>query len=249
MSQLINSYLFDKPVHLNSFFYREDNRIEQFWTQASVPGPTLCDIPIYILTSSSTISAAEGFSYTLQQYGRAKVVGEVTAGGAHPQRPYHSEDEGITMHIPYGRAINPVSQTNWEGTGVVPDIDVPAHEALEVAIIDIFKARLENETEEAAIHAIKMQIEDAEARRSPVQLDHQTLLEYTGKYARGLEVGLDQGSLVLSIYRLIPMGHDKFMTDRGQEHILFTRDENGKISKLEVVMRNGQRIPFARQDN
>jgi C-terminal processing protease CtpA/Prc len=40
----------------------------------------------------------------------------------------------ITMSVPYGRAVNPITGTNWEGVGVAPDIAVPADQALERAL-------------------------------------------------------------------------------------------------------------------
>jgi hypothetical protein len=35
--------------------------------------------------------------------------------------------------VPYRRAINPISKTNWEGVGVEPDVKVAASEALATA--------------------------------------------------------------------------------------------------------------------
>jgi hypothetical protein len=35
--------------------------------------------------------------------------------------------------VPFGRGINPVSKTDWEGTGVDPDVPPKASEALDVA--------------------------------------------------------------------------------------------------------------------
>jgi C-terminal processing protease CtpA/Prc len=37
------------------------------------------------------------------------------------------------MGIPEVRAVNPFSKTDWEGTGVEPDVKVKAPEALETA--------------------------------------------------------------------------------------------------------------------
>ncbi|MEV6881340.1 S41 family peptidase [Streptomyces sp. NPDC051135] len=127
------SHLLDKRTHLNSMFWRDGERTEQSWSQPHVPGSRFGGSkPVYVLTSSHTFSAAEELAYDLQQLGRAVVVGERTRGGAHPR-------DGWTVHphleasIPVGRAINPVSGTNWEGTGVLPDIPCPAEDALERA--------------------------------------------------------------------------------------------------------------------
>ncbi|MEU6139939.1 S41 family peptidase [Streptomyces sp. NPDC047081] len=125
------SYLLDERTHLNTLYARVGDRYDQYWTQPHVPGSRFGGAkPLYVLTGSRTFSAAEELAYDLQQLGRATVVGEPTRGGAHPR-------EGWTVHpnleatIPVARAINPVSGTNWEGTGVLPDVPCPASEALD----------------------------------------------------------------------------------------------------------------------
>jgi C-terminal processing protease CtpA/Prc len=130
---LLCSYFFDeKPVHLNSLFWRKDNRTDDFWTLKSVAGKRYLGKDIYILTSKRTFSAAEEFAYDLQCLKRATLVGETTGGGAHPggMAPL---GEHFMAFIPMGRAINPITKTNWEGKGVKPDIAVPADKALETA--------------------------------------------------------------------------------------------------------------------
>ena len=133
MVQLISSYLFgDKPVHLNSLYWREGETTEEYWTDPKVPGVRSPDTPVYVLTSSRTFSAAEEFSYNLQCLGRATLVGETTGGGAHPGGSVPIDDQ-FSVWIPMGRAINPITETNWEGVGVEPEVDVPARVALEMA--------------------------------------------------------------------------------------------------------------------
>jgi C-terminal processing protease CtpA/Prc len=130
---LISSYFFDRePVHLNSLYWREKDVTEQYWTLPYVPGTCIVDQPVYILTSKGTFSGGEEFSYNLQARRRAILVGEITAGGAHPGSPYrlHSHFEAF---IPNGRTINPVTGQNWEGIGVQPDISTPQDQALKVA--------------------------------------------------------------------------------------------------------------------
>ena len=84
MIQLISSYLFYEPKHLNSFYIRKSDSTDQFWTQAYVEGPRMADVPVYVLTSPRTFSAAEEFTYNLKNMERATIVGETTGGGAHP---------------------------------------------------------------------------------------------------------------------------------------------------------------------
>ncbi|MCX5151612.1 MULTISPECIES: S41 family peptidase [unclassified Streptomyces] len=127
------SYLLDERTHLNTMSWRGGERSEQSWSLPHVPGARFGGSkPLYVLTSDTSFSAAEELAYDLQQLGRAVVVGERTRGGAHPC-------QGWTVHphleatIPFGRAINPVSGTNWEGTGVQPNVPCAAADSLDRA--------------------------------------------------------------------------------------------------------------------
>jgi hypothetical protein len=127
------SYLFPgADTHLNDIFHAGTGETRQFWSLAYVPGSRYLDRPVYLLTSGETFSGGEDFGYTLQAQGRAQVIGETTGGGAHPTRMVPLS---LTMAIavPFARSVNPVTGTNWPGTGVVPDIAVPAAEAYDVA--------------------------------------------------------------------------------------------------------------------
>jgi C-terminal processing protease CtpA/Prc len=148
MIVLLLSWLFpaDERVHVNDFYMREGDRTEQFWTNAWVPGRRLPDVPVFVLTSGRTFSAAEEFTYNLKNLKRATLVGETTGGGAHPGgiRP-------ITAHfgiwLPNGRAINPITKTNWEGTGIEPDIKIESGQALQAAHLDALKKILATATD------------------------------------------------------------------------------------------------------
>ena len=127
------SYLFEEhPTHLNDIFNAETGETRQFWALPYVPGTRYVDRPVYVLTSSDTFSGGEDFAYTLQALGRAEVIGETTGGGAHPTRPFPIS-AAVHIGIPFARSINPVTGTNWQGTGVVPDVAVPEDRAYDVA--------------------------------------------------------------------------------------------------------------------
>jgi hypothetical protein len=133
MVALISSYLFDpQPVHLNDLYFRPNDSTHQWWTLPYVPGRRLGGKDVYVLTSKRTFSAAEEFTYNLKSRKRATIVGETTGGGAHP-----GGGERLSAHfsafVPSGRAINPITKTNWEGTGVKPDVEVPADQAFAAA--------------------------------------------------------------------------------------------------------------------
>jgi hypothetical protein len=132
MVALISSYLFDQPTHLNDLWIRKDDSTQQFWTLPFVPGKRLVGRPVYVLTSKGTFSGAEEFCYNLKNLKRATLIGETTGGGAHPVSG-HRIDEHFMIGVPFARAINPISKTNWEGTGVEPDVKVAAADALATA--------------------------------------------------------------------------------------------------------------------
>lgn len=126
----VSSYLFDKRTHLNDLYWRDGNRTQQFWTNDKVLGPKFGQSkPIYVLTSGATFSAAEEMSYNLKVLKRATIVGKVTGGGAHPGA-FVPLSADFMAFIPSGRAINPITKTNWEGSGVTPDIIVQESSAL-----------------------------------------------------------------------------------------------------------------------
>ena len=139
MVALISTYLFDDPVHLNDIYWRPDDSTRQWWTMQHVPGKRFGrEKPVYVLTSKRTFSAAEEFTYNLKNLKRAVIVGEVTGGGAHPGGGYPINPH-FGIGVPSGRAINPISKTNWEGIGVTPDIEVPADHALKTAYVEALK--------------------------------------------------------------------------------------------------------------
>ncbi|MBV9301637.1 MAG: S41 family peptidase [Acidobacteriaceae bacterium] len=132
MVAFIATYLFSHPTHLNDIYNRHDNSTEQYWTLADVPGKRLADKPAYVLTSSETFSGGEEFCYDLKNLKRATLVGETTGGGAHLVDG-HRIDDHFGIGVPFARAINPISKKDWEGAGVVPDVNVKAADALAIA--------------------------------------------------------------------------------------------------------------------
>lgn len=130
MVMLVASYFFDHPEYM---YNPRESATEQSWTRSPVPGSKLADKPVYLLTSSRTISAAEQFSYDLKMLKRATLVGETTRGSAH-SGVFRRIDNHLGMGIPEVRPINPFSKADWEGVGVEPDVKVKAADALTTAV-------------------------------------------------------------------------------------------------------------------
>ncbi len=133
MIAYLTSYLFATPTLLNTMMDRSGNIVEEFRT-GDVAGARLkADLPVYVLTSAQTFSGAEEFAYNLKNLKRATVIGETTGGGAHPVKPIRVSHRFV-VGVPYERAVNPITRTNWEGVGVEPDVRVDAEEALDKAL-------------------------------------------------------------------------------------------------------------------
>jgi retinol-binding protein 3 len=132
MVTMIASYLFDKPTHLIDIYNRKEDSTQQNWTLSYLPGKRMATQPVYVLTSKTTFSGAEEFAFDLKNQKRATIVGETTGGGAHPVSG-HVVADYFSVGVPFAKSLDPVTKTNWEGTGVEPDVKVAAADALETA--------------------------------------------------------------------------------------------------------------------
>ena len=143
--QYLCSFLFKDRTHLNDIEMRGQGK-QEFWTQ-KVPVKSFFDKPVYVLTSKRTGSGAEECAYNIQSLHRGPIIGESTWGGANPGQMVRLNDH-FGVFIPMGRALNPYTHTNWEGTGVIPDIKVAADDALKTAQILAVKDLLAKATEQ-----------------------------------------------------------------------------------------------------
>ncbi len=142
---LFASYFHDKRTHLNDIYQREGNVTTEMWTNENVAGKKYGETrKLYLLTSKETISAAEDFAYAMKNNKRARIIGEVTAGGAHPG-DIHRLNAHFMMNVPSGRSISPITKTDWEVVGVQPDLKASADDALDLAQIEIVKDMLKSE--------------------------------------------------------------------------------------------------------
>lgn len=134
-------YFFAKPVEITGFLLRHGNTIvgKREYTPAQLGGARYVDKPVYLLINDNTISGGEQFAYDLKTLHRAVLVGKTTAGGANPGGPVRLNDH-FSIFIPDGSAHNPYTGTNWEGTGVAPDIAVNPEKAL----LDAYKLALKS---------------------------------------------------------------------------------------------------------
>jgi C-terminal processing protease CtpA/Prc len=127
------SYLFStEPMALTGLVER--GRLTQGWTLSHVPGRRFgADKPVFVLTSKATFSGGEQLSYDLQQLKRATIIGETTGGGGNARQGFRVHPH-LEATISVASGLNPISGTNWEGTGVTPDVAIDSELALDHAL-------------------------------------------------------------------------------------------------------------------
>ena len=253
MIQLLTSYLMGgEPTHLNSFYIRKGDKTEQFWTQAWVPGTRLPDVPVFVLTSNRTFSAAEEFTYNLKNLKRATIVGETTGGGAHPVDRHRVKGYPVSMSLPFGRAVNPISGTNWEGTGVEPDVKTPAAEALAAAhsrALTVLADKATDPGQKAEIEFVRGVV--ADRGKPPANLSPAELQAFAGTYGPRT-IRLEDGALWYQRgkgrrLRLLPLGQDRFLLgDLDDFRLRFERDSSGAVVRLIGMYSDGSEEPNAR---
>jgi C-terminal processing protease CtpA/Prc len=249
MIQLISSYLFDKRTHLNDLYWREGNRTEEFWTHEKVEGMRMANTPVYVLTSRRTFSGAEEFTNNLKMLKRAKIIGETTGGGANPGDTF-PVGLGLVAFIPTGRAVNPISHSNWEGTGVEPDEKMPAAQAFDAAYSQ-------------ALQTVEQKTKDPEAKteaawiRSGLELRSKSappstaeLQRYAGKYG-DRTVTFENGALYSQRgpgpkTRLVPLNSDTFSFE-GMDMARLQFTPEGQTTKAIINYADGRKEEATRE--
>jgi len=238
MVQLLLSYLYkeDEDVHINDFYVRKTDDYQQYWVMPYCPGTRMPDLDVYVLTSNYTFSCAEEFAYDLQNLKRGTIVGETTGGGAHPVQFYVLNDNFAAM-IPFGRAVNPVSKTNWEGTGVEPDVKVKVGQALDAAYKLALQKLMGKEKDESVKFKYQWAIDGLKITSKPVKLSDKLMKSYTGVYGVRT-ITLEKGDLYYQRegrdkLKMIPLTDDYFWFEEVDYFRLKVIVKDGKAVKLE----------------
>ena len=190
------------------------------------------DVPVYVLISGRTGSAAEAFAYTLQAAKRAVVVGETSGGAANPGGPVFTPS-GYRVFVSTGSPTNPLTGGNWEKVGVRPDVAVPAEEALETA----WKAALAGQANAAPAAATQAAWVREALDAKPAAFDPAPYLGvYGGSMVQASDDGLTWKNERRPAWRLRPLSPDLFFdVDEPYRRIRFMRDEAGRVTALEVL--------------
>jgi retinol-binding protein 3 len=247
MIRLLATYLFKDQQHLIDWYVRDIEETVQSWTLDYVPGRRLAEIPVYVLTSDFTASAAEEFTFDLQHLKRATIVGDTTAGAGHTVNTVfiHFDKFRVGMRVPYGNAMDPRTGKGWEGPGVIPDIAVPREKALLAAQVDALQRLKEKSASPDDSLAIAWTLAEFECQVNPIVLDREKLGEYAGSY--GPRRILLEGE-ILQYQRqgrpklpLVPVGKDLFRVgELDNFRLRFDRDASGRITGLTGLYNDGR---------
>ena len=234
----IQNYFFNNKISMNEIISRSNDTLKRY-TDPSKTDFKL-NMPIYILTGRRTFSAAEDFTFGMQNNKRAVVVGDTTGGGAHPSGS-HNMGQGFVAFIPNARS--PVDK-DWEGKGIIPNIAVPSEQALTKAQILIFTDLLSNSEDERVKNMCRWNINSLQSEivKIPKTL---ILSSYTGVYEGGLDFYFKDNQLFCKnaengnlITELKYVDNDLFMLDDNVQ-VLFEKNSSGTYSQIKMLWKNG----------
>ncbi|WP_299314818.1 S41 family peptidase [uncultured Aquimarina sp.] len=140
----LGSYFFnEEPTLWMSSYNRPTGETSTKFTFQKIEGERFLNKPIYILVGEKTFSLAEQFAYAMKHFEKAKIVGQNSAGAAHAINFLDLNDK-YAIQLPISYSIHPVTKTDWEGVGVVPDINASKSEALKVAYLNALDKLIES---------------------------------------------------------------------------------------------------------
>ena len=250
MAQFLMSYLYPagKDQKFFDYDYNEGGvRVTRSqWSLPAAPGWRSADIPVVVLTGSTSFSSAEWMAFSLQRLGRATLIGEQTAGGAHPVTRVPVDDR-FMLQVPFGQIRDPVGGKDFEGVGVTPDIAAPASDALLVAQKFLLKRRAEAGDKDAKWALVP--IDFALAGRTPSAADlDEAAGAYEGRALVRTPTGLAYHWRDRFVLALNPIGKDLFAFQGTDDYRLRVVRTNGRVSGLERVWKSGDAETYRRLD-
>jgi len=244
MVQFLISHFLDpnSPTVINTFRASNRDYPGELLSLAYLPGTARPDVPLYVLTSGRTGSAGEAFPYHLQAMERATIVGETTYGAGNPGG-FVPVGQGFGVFVSNNRTQNPITGTNWEGVGVVPDVATSSEDALEAALVLAYGAILETAEEPAHRRTIEWAREAINARLDPPAFDMDAHRDLVGQYGER-EIYADGGELMyrrgdLAGRRLVYLSDDRFMIEGVEEYRVTIQRAGDRIASITLQSVNG----------
>lgn len=250
MAQFLMSYLYPAGRDQQFFDYNYNEQGVQVarsqWNMPAVPGQRSGDMPVVVLTGSTSFSAAEWMAFSLQRLGRATVIGEQTAGGAHPVTRVPVDDRFV-LQVPFGQIRDPLKGQDFEGVGVTPDVAVPASDALLIAQKRLLQSRAEAGDADAGWALVPVEWALAGQTPSAADLDD-AVGAYEGRTLARTPRGLAYHWQERFVLALDPIGKDLFAVQGTDDYRFRLVRANGAVVGLERVWKSGETATYRRLD-
>jgi len=218
--------------------YRSGELISQAPETPVDPVQRRLTAPLIVMISARSASAAEALAYTLQSVRRAVVVGQSSMGAASMARPA-ATPSGFVVFVPYASTISPITNANWEGSGVIPDVVGPIADAKTHAHQMALRMAIERMAESAIIAENRWILETLEKPAVEVALD-----DYAGLYG-DVTVSVSDGRLsyrqgARPPFMLQALGDDLFtVIHEPTQRVRFKRDGSGRVRGLNRLWSEG----------
>lgn len=236
-STLISEYYSTLTKETTKTYIEHEEQVQKFSDK----------VPLYILVSKKTSSAAEAFAYQLQAFKRAIVIGDTTLGEANPGYAFALNDN-LWLMVPTSINSNAVTKTNWQGIGVIPDILIKSGRALEAALADAYK-KLSSNPENAKIKYLYEWLSFGfAAKANPIPASEKQLQAFVGKYEHNRNIILEHQNLFYQRAgtgekkKLIPLAENLFELDGSAYfRVRFIKNLKGETVALEGLYDDGDK--------
>jgi retinol-binding protein 3 len=237
----IASFFAQEKTRLNDIYERQRDTTVAFYADPTLAQNMKLSQPLYILTSKHTFSAAEDFTYAMQVNKRAIIVGDTTGGGAHPTRPFPI-GQGFVASIPFARSINHITKTDWEGTGVRPDVPTTTDKALLEAQLHFLNQQLATTPDITGKNKIRWAMNYLKVHAYGANTDTSAFTTYCGQF-KDFNISIKDNKL----FCLGRFGRTFYLTPIDGRLYLgldwlqleFLSDSKGKITHLKLLGKAG----------
>jgi len=242
MIRYLSGYFLKEPTLLLTMHFTRQDSVFESWSYPIDHTQYPKDQELYILTSSFTASAAEGFTYALKTLARATVIGETTSGAAHWVDYFFYPEMNMEIKLPVASPMSPITGTNWEKTGIQPDIVVPEYSALEQAHLMALESARSRAEDSMKIRDLDWHIAIAREKLKNEVVSGSDLAEYAGEFEM-LTFLNKNGHLFWhqgkdTEYILVPLSRDHFMFHDTNDYIIkFIRDTGGNVAGFEYLVK------------
>jgi hypothetical protein len=192
--EFVLGYFLRDGLKLGEFRFRnriEENIIKKDPVVNKIPE----DVPLYILVSKRTASAAEGMASILRSFRGAVIVGENTKGEGNPGELFVINDLLYIM-IPTAVSVSAAPDSKAvEGVGVTPDITINPEKSLDKALLEICKTLAKRDNLKHIQQVYEWQIPYLEFKINPHAAPVELLKNVTGTFSDGRHIISEHGEL------------------------------------------------------